>query len=197
MPPAPPWRVLLLGGASGVGKSEVSARLAAHFGAALSFVDDVQTVLERMTTPEQYPVLHAWRTDPDAILQLDDDAMLAHTLDFAAVMVQALEPVIAQHLESAMPVVFEGDFILPELVTRAAYDGTPSQGQVRGLFLFDDEEQIARNFIEREGEAQPRRARASWCYGEWLRRECARLGLPAVAARPWSDVLERVVEEAS
>jgi 2-phosphoglycerate kinase len=55
---APPWQVLLLGGASGVGKTQIASKLAALFGAGLTEIDDFQIVLERMTNPEEYPELH-------------------------------------------------------------------------------------------------------------------------------------------
>lgn len=190
-----PWDVLLVGGASGVGKSQVGPALASVFGAAFTAVDDVHAVLERMTTPEQYPVLHMWRLHPDQVLALDDDGMLAHTLEYASVVTQALEPVIANHLEEHTPVVLEGDFVLPALATMSEYGGFPAEGRIRGLFVYEkDEAQIARNFHAREGEEQPRRARASWRYSEWLREECARLGVPAIPARPWNTVVKRAVE---
>src|SRR5688500_2061465 len=170
---APPWQVFLLGGASGVRKSRLGARLAARWGARLVEVDDSQAVLERVTTPQQYPEVHRWRLHPEEVLALDDAAMLAHTCAYAAVMADALEPVIGSHLESGTPVVLEGDFILPSLATLPAYDGVAHAGRVRALFLVEQEEaQLARNFHVREGEEQPRRARASWHYNEWLREEC-------------------------
>jgi hypothetical protein len=59
------------------------------------------------------------------------------------------------------------------------------------VFIHEDEEQIARNYLAREGESQPDRARISWCASEWLRTEAERLGLPAVPARPWDTVFDR------
>ena len=148
------WQVLLFGGASGVGKTSVSYRLAHAFGVGLTEVDDFQIVLERLTTPEQQPALHYFRLHTAEVLRMDDEQMLAHTLSVA----------------DAMSV------------------------QVRAVFLYEeDEQQILRNFRARAGEEQPRRARASWYYSEWLRREAARLGLPAVPAQPWHTVLERVI----
>ena len=71
------WHVLLVGGASGVGKTSVSYRLAQHFGAGLTDTDDFRDVLERMTTPEQQPALHFWRLLGDAALgealRMDDE----------------------------------------------------------------------------------------------------------------------------
>ena len=70
----------------------------------------------------------------------------------------------------------------------------PAPGQVRAVFLYeDDEQQILRNYRAREGTDQPHRARVSWYHSAWLRREAERLGLPAVPARPWDTVLERVI----
>jgi 2-phosphoglycerate kinase len=188
------WQVLVLGGASGVGKTSVSYRLAHAFGVGLTEVDDFQVVLERMTTPKQQPALHYWRLHAGEVLRMDDQQMLAHTLSVADVLSGAMELVIANHLATRAPVVLEGDFLLPSLAVRPAYDGTPANGQVRAIFLYeDDEEQILRNYRAREGEEQPRRARASWYYSEWLRREAGRLGLPAVPARPWDTVLDRTI----
>ena len=188
------WQVLLLGGASGVGKTSVSYWLAQTFGVGLTEVDDFQIVLERMTTPEQQPALHYFRLHTEAVLAMDDEQMLAHTLSVAEVLSGAMEWVIGNHLAERTPVVLEGDFLLPSLAHRPAYDSIPADGQVRAVFLYeDDEQQILRNFQAREGEEQPRRARSSWYYSEWLRQEAARLGLSAVPSRPWDTVLERVI----
>jgi 2-phosphoglycerate kinase len=43
--------VLLLGGASGTGKTAVSYRLARHFDIGITEVDELQIVLEHMNTP--------------------------------------------------------------------------------------------------------------------------------------------------
>ena len=68
----PPWTVLLLGGASGVGKTQVSYPLARHYGIDVVQVDDFQTILEHMTTPAEQPVLHYWRTHHQEWRALDD-----------------------------------------------------------------------------------------------------------------------------
>ena len=188
------WQVLLFGGASGVGKTSVSYRLAHEFGVGLTEVDDFHIVLKRMTTPEQQPALHFFRLHAAEVLRMDDEQMLAHILDTSKAMSGAMELVIGNHLASSAPVVLEGDFLLPSLAVRPAYDGIPADGQVRAVFLYEaDEQQILRNYRAREGTDQPHRARVSWYHSEWLRREAERLGLPAVPARPWDTVLERVI----
>jgi 2-phosphoglycerate kinase len=188
------WTVLLIGGPSGVGKTAVSRPIARRFDADLTGVDDIQTALERMTTAEQYPEIHRWPLHPDEVLALDDEGMLRHTLGCAAVVSEALEPVIADHLDSSEPVVFDGDFVLPELVAKASFDGVAADGRVRGVFLHEDEDQLGRNFLARDGQEQTRRARSSWWYGEHLRAGCARLGVPSIPARPWDTTVDRAID---
>ena len=188
------WDVLLIGGASGVGKTHVSYPLAHHFGTGLTEIDDFQVILERMTTPAQQPVIHFFRTDPEAFFRLDEAGKLAHAIDYATVMAEPLEYVIANHLDEGSAVVLEGDFLLPALAAQALYDGVPASGRVRTLIVYEEDEgQIDRNYLAREGELQPVRARASWRHSEWLREEASRLGIPALPARPWETVVARAI----
>lgn len=188
------WTVLLIGGASGVGKTSISYRLAHHYGVGLTEVDDFQVVLEHMTTSEQYPVLHYWRTHFDEAMRMDDAQKLDYTLRYATVMGHALERVIANHLESHTPLVLDGDFILPALAVQPNYGEMAAHGQVQAIFVYEaDEAQIGANYRVREGQDQPGRARTSWHYSEWLRHEAERLRVPTLAARPWATVFERAV----
>ncbi len=197
--PARAWDVLLLGGPSGVGKTSVSYPLARHFGVGIMEVDDFVRLLERMTTPEQQPAVHRIRAHPDAD-RLSDREVVDHLLDLGGAMAAGLEAVIANHLETATPVVMEGDFILPALAARADFDGQPNGGRVRAVFLEEpDEPQLVANFLSREPHApmQTRRARVSWLYGRRLAEDANRLGLPVLTARPWDTVLERVIAAVS
>ncbi len=176
-----------------MGKTQISYPLARHFAVGITEIDDFQVVLERMTTPEQYPVVHLFRTDPDAFFALDDEGKLGVAIAYSTVMAEALEVVIANHLDGGPPLVLEGDFLLPSVAVKETYDGIPAGGRVRAFVLYEDEEQIARNYLAREGEPQPDRARWSWNHSEWLRQEAERLGVPTLAARPWETVIERAI----
>jgi 2-phosphoglycerate kinase len=189
------WQVLLLGGASGVGKTQVSYRLAAALGLGITEVDDFQVILQCMTTPEQLPRLHFWDMYPDEAQRLDEAQLLAHIQAVGRELAPALEAVIANHLTDGPSLVLEGDFILPELAARTAFAGVHADRRVRAVFIYEeDEQQILRNYHARDDKEQTRRARASWNYSQWLREEAARFGLPTVAARPWNTGLERVIE---
>lgn len=193
--PSRSWEVLLIGGASGVGKTSVSYRLAQYFGVGITEVDDFQVILEHMTTPEQQPILHYWNTLPEGT-HLTPEDIVAHTRKVCDVMAPALEAVIANHLESRAPIILEGDFILPELAVRETFLEQSNDGRVRGIFIHEGEEaQIVQNYLLREPDEGPQtyRARVSYLYSQWLKEEGERLGVPVIEARPWETVFERIL----
>ena len=191
--PSRQWRVLLLGGAAGTGKTSVSHSLARHFGVGITEVDDLHNAVMQMTTPEQQPVLHYWTTHPEAYGWTAERILELH-LAVGEVLSPALEAVVADHVAFDNPALLEGDYLLPALAARTA--DKFGAGAVHAVFLYEPEEtQIIRNFSAREPEAgeQTKRARVSWLYGQWLREEAARVNVPALPARPWDTLQGRVL----
>jgi 2-phosphoglycerate kinase len=193
------WEVLLVGGASGTGKTRAAFPLSRRFGVGFTAVDDFQSVLERMTTPDQQPALHFWATHPDPGSPTAE-AIQQQGTDIIRLMMPALEVVIANRLEEGTPIILEGDFIHPALAARARFEDEPNGGRVRGVFLLeDDEEQLVRNFAEREPQSTPQtlRAQVSTRWSSWLRAECEAHGVPAIQARPWNTLPDRIIEATS
>jgi 2-phosphoglycerate kinase len=197
LPPEPPrsWDILLIGGASGTGKTTAAYQIAHRLGVGITQVDDFQVVLERMTTPAQQPALHFWRTHPDPG-SLSAEEIHEQGLDIRRVMRPALEAVVANHLAEHRPVVLEGDFIHPALAAQRSFGDEPAAGRVRGVFLYEPEvEQIVRNYLAREPETgrQETRARVSALYAAWGLDQCEGHGLPALEVRPWDTLAERIL----
>jgi 2-phosphoglycerate kinase len=194
-PPHPGWKVLLIGGASGTGKTRLSYPLARRFGVPIVEVDDIVEALQAMTTPEQQPALHHWATHPEAA-ELPPEGILQIHLAVADSLEPALAAVVANHLETDTPVIIEGDYLLPDFAARGSFRGVPASGQVASLFLHEpDEVQLIANYSGREpGEGQQDgRARVSALYSEWLAAEAARYGIPVIRPRPWSGLEHRVL----
>jgi 2-phosphoglycerate kinase len=107
-----PWRVLLVGGASGVGKTVLARTLARHYGVSLLLVDDVRLALQQVTTLEQQPALHYFLTTPDVWRQPEDD-LLTGFVGVATALAPALGVIVARHLivEGADPLIIAGDGI--------------------------------------------------------------------------------------
>lgn len=161
----------------------------------MSEQDDLHLAVEAMTTPDQIPLLHYWRTHPES-RDFDPQQILDIFIGVCRRLTPALDAVIANHVETKTPIVLEGDYALPEILApERRLPGAPME-RVVGVWLFEPEErQIERNLSAREpNDDHFKRARVSWLHGEWLKAECERFGLVALPARPWETVLERVIE---
>ncbi|MCD0482539.1 hypothetical protein LO771_09020 [Streptacidiphilus sp. ASG 303] len=184
-PPGPAPLVLLVGGCSGIGKTSIARALAAAYSMPLVEVDDVVEALLVMTTPEQQPDLHHWRTRPEDAC--GPPGRIAEVqLRTARALAPALAAVAANHVATGTPVVVEGDYLLPSLASPA--------GPVRGVVVHeDDEDGLVANYLAREPDAGPQRhrARASLAYGRLLAAEAAAAGVPVLSPRPWHDAPAR------
>lgn len=182
-----PWTVTLICGASGIGKSHIAIALARRYGVPLTEVDDMVTAVKALTTPEQSPTLHLWDTN-DAARQWTPARIVEHMIDVAEAVRPGIEAVITDHIESAAPVVMEGDFLLPDF---AAGFGD----RVRTVVISEpDVDQIVANYLSREPGAAEQRLRAivSARFDAELSLRAARIDVPVVPARPWSDNVDRV-----
>ncbi|MFG2178351.1 hypothetical protein ACGFLS_06475 [Streptomyces abikoensis] len=190
----PDWRVLIVGGASGMGKTGVGRALARRYDVPVVEVDDIVEALLAVTLPEHLPEVHFWRTHPEAARQTPE-SVVERQIAIAEALAPAIEAVVANHVGTDTPVILEGDYILPTPAT--------TKGPVRAVFLHeDDERQVTANYLRREPEAGPQRhrARVSVLYGRWLAAQARAAEVPVVAPRPWEDLASRVaetVEEAS
>ena len=177
--------VVLLGGASGVGKTQLSYRLAGHLGAALVEVDDLVVAAQALTDPTTHPVLHQWLQHDSAAMSTDE--VVDGQIRFAQAMQPALAAVVANHLETNTPVVIEGDYLVPTADRRP--------GVRAALVVEDDLDQLVANYRLREpahGE-QRGRALAGLGYGRWLTAQARAAGVPVVPARPWPTAFERLL----
>jgi len=181
------WIVTLVCGASGVGKSRLAIPLAHRYGVPLGEADDITTALAALTTAEQHPMLHYWGSHPEARSWPPERIAQLH-LAVAESVRAGYAAVITDHVESAAPVVLEGDYLLPNLVN--GFGGT-----VRAVVVAEpDEDRLVANFMAREPEhgEQRGRARVSLAVSALLTERANAAGVPVVAAWPWAGQLERV-----
>jgi len=183
------WDILLIGGASASGKTRLCLPLSRLYEVDLVRVDDFQVLLEALTTPESHPTLHYWSTHPN----WRDDGVTSSVerlVDVGRMLTPGLAAVINDHLEENIPMILEGDFILPEL----AASFTNNNPRVKAIFMHEpSREQILQNYLTREASLQAFRADVSHAYGNWLLEECSKLDIPIVESRPWDTLIERVI----
>jgi len=181
------WFVLLIGGPSGIGKTTVAAQVARRLGVPWLMVDDLRLALERSGV-----------AIPDSMgVERFDGA--GGLVDIGEAVAPAIEVVIENHVDQRMPVVIEGDGILPSLFERESVRVRAGSGGVRAVYLTEpDAEALHANLVARGADwwraDLKAYARRSAAYGEWLKEEAKRRDLPVVASRPWETLVERVLD---
>jgi 2-phosphoglycerate kinase len=115
------------------------------------------------------------------------DAIVRGQIALARALEPALSAVIDNHLDTATPVVVDGDYIVPGSVVHPA---------VRSVVVHEDDvQQLTTNYLAREPEMgdQRERAEASVAYGRWLAGEARRHAIPVLPARPWATAFDRLL----
>ena len=182
------WTVLLIGGASGTGKSSIAYEIARVYGVNVLEIDDVELLIETVTTKEEFPAIHYWSTGVNwRDIGVDDN--VNWLIDVGKEMMPALKKLVERHLEDKLPIIIEGDFLHPELIKSLDHK------EVKSFFVNEpDLNQILQNYQAREGgELQHYRAEISIAYGKWLADTCNQYGIPVIEPRPWDTVLERAL----
>jgi len=180
------WRVLLIGSASGVGKSTVAMRLGQRLGLPWLQVDDFRLALIRSGVP--FP-------DADAVPTFDGPGGL---LRHGKLLSPAIEVVIENHIDQGNPAILEGDAILPAIFERDSVRRNADSGWLRAIFLYEPEERTIRENMQMRGRTLSDTAHAhkNWQYSEWLRREAESRGLPTLPVRPWDTLENRILHAA-
>jgi 2-phosphoglycerate kinase len=199
---APTWTVLLLGGGSGTGKTGAAELVAARFGVPWLQVDDFRLTLQRVTTPEDRAALHYFLGDEDVWTRPEDE-LVEGLKEMAREVSAALEIVVAHHASEGLPVVIEGDGLLPRMAAGTHFAGHEAGGAVRAIYLVEpSEDALVEAFLARGSRGAPvseptlrTQARVAWRYGQWLQEEALTLGLPVVASRPYERLLARLEKE--
>lgn len=182
------WDVLIIGGSSGSGKTTIAYELAHFYQLNVVKVDDIGQALKAMTTAETLPMLHYWNTGT-SWREAGVAANVEWLINVSKEISPALKAVVENvHLADSEPCIIEGDFIDPKLC--AAF----SDGRVKSIFIQEpDADQIVQNYLSREGGLQSYRAEISCDHGNWLANTCVKYGIPVLKARPWSDLMQRVI----
>ncbi|MFD4946153.1 hypothetical protein ACFVYE_29175 [Streptomyces sp. NPDC058239] len=188
------WDILLIGGASGIGKSRVAVQLAAEAEGFMVEFDDVVSAVEAMTTAEHHPALHHFDDIPDTA-----QLAIEQVLDLQIATARALEPavlgVVRNRLTVDVPAVIEGDYLTPAAAAAAIREGRTAGRRVRAVFLHEeDPDRITANYASREpGSGEQRhRAQVSAEYSRWLGDQARLHALPVVACRPWDSLAVRI-----
>jgi 2-phosphoglycerate kinase len=205
-----PWRVLLIAGSSGVGKTILAQALGRRLGVSVLLVDDLRIAVQELTTAASHPDLHLFLSDR-SVSEMTTDEAVQRFIATATALAPAIRTIIAHHLvvRGVGSVIIEGDGVLPALAATQQYGdlklfhGLTPSAEVRMIVLHEaDQGELLANFLARgrafetlTGSEQAALVHAAWRYGESLRQEASGLGVPVIASRPHATLTERVLSE--
>lgn len=192
------WTVLLIGGHSAAGKTTAAGLVGRSLGVQWMMMDDLRLAFQRarVTLPQDTEALY-FDTLP-SFRRLSPKEHCDGLIAVGEALSPALEVIIEHHVDLSLPVVIEGDGIVPSLLLRAPV--VERAASVRTVFLIEpDETEILENMLarsrataDRTGEQLRNEARAKWLHGQWLSRQAASCGLPIVRPRPWGTLVQRI-----
>ena len=183
------WTVLLIGGASGTGKSSLAYEIGRFYGVNVLEVDDIHLSVEKVTTKEKFPAIHYWDNGINW-RNIGVEGNVNWLINVSKEMIPVLKELINRHIEDKLPIIIEGDFIQPELA-----NSFESQ-EVKSIFVKEtDINQIVQNYLSREGgDLQHYRAEISIAYGKWIADTCNEKDIKVIEPRPWDTALTRALD---
>ena len=184
------WTVLIIGGASGTGKSSIAYQLGEHYCVNVIEIDDIHQVMKKITSIEKFPAIHYWKTGVNW-KEIGIDGNLNWLRNVSMEIFIGVKAIIDRHVIDNVPIIIEGDFIIPQITL--SFINT----DIKTLFIIEsDKEQLLKNFQNREGgELQNYRADISVKYNEWLIKSCKELGIKYFDSRPWNTLLDRIISK--
>jgi ribosomal protein S18 acetylase RimI-like enzyme/dephospho-CoA kinase len=194
----PAWRVLLLGGAAGAGKSTAAATIARRLHCSWLSVDAIWSTLKSATAAETHPAFHRFEP-PDEDVDGGAEHLFRLHIESAEAISESLGAFVDWQLREGERLVLEGAWITAQCAAalRERYAGA-----VDAVFICeaDADAVLAAMMARASAPARtPRRLRLaemSWRYGEWLRAESGRLAVPVVEARPRDTLVTRILDAA-
>ena len=196
------WLVVLIGGHSASGKTTAAERLGRSLGVPWLMVDDLRLAFQRaeVTLPSGTEALY--RDTQPGFRRGTPEEQCAALIDVGHVMSAALEAIVENHVDQQLPIVIEGDGILPSLLARPPV--LERAASIRAAFVVEPDESALRTALaSRRGTRAVGRGRdelqaeskAKWMFGQWLAEEASRHGLAVVEPRPWDTLPDRLLEE--
>lgn len=189
------WKVLLLGGAAGVGKTATARELAVRCGVSVLPTDSIWLALKAATDAASYPELHYFDPPDSEWKQLNAEYWCDRHIESAKAISSAMDPVIEYYLSEQWPVIVEGAWITP---VDAARWSRQHEG-LRAVFIHEPEDlrsYLLSRGISKEGQIRDHRGETFWLFGNWVRAQALANGLPVVDAYPRASLAQRVLEAA-
>ena len=195
------WLVLLIGGHSASGKTTAAERVGREFGVPWLMVDDLRLAFQRadVTLPSGTEALYLDKQP--GFRRRTPEEQRAALISVGNIMSAALEAIVENHVDQRLPIVIEGDGILPSLLSRPAV--LERAAWTRAVFIVEPDEGALRTALASRGGSRvvgrtpaehQAGVHANWMFGQWLAAEASQRKLAVVEPRPWDTLPDRLID---
>jgi len=193
------WTVLAILGPSGVGKSIAAQSIALARACTWVQVDDLRLALQASAAiPNDR--LSFFDRAPD-IWNRSVDELCAAISGIAHLMAPAVRIVIDSHIATNVPMVIEGDGILPALALDPVLRHHVHAGRLRFCCvvpdtvgeLLDNMDARGRGIDQLTSGERVKQAEMNIAFSRWLTAACMRCSVPVVHSRPFSTLSHRII----
>lgn len=193
------WTVLAIIGPSGVGKSIAAQSIALAHACTWVQVDDLRLALQATEATPDVRLSFFDRTPK--VWNRSVDELFSAITDIAFLMAPAVRIVIDSHIATNVPMVIEGDGILPSLALEPALRHHVRAGRLRFCCvvpdtvdeLLDNMDARGRGIDQLTAEDRVKQAEMNVAFSHWLIAACRRCSMPVVKSRPFSTLSQRIL----
>lgn len=186
------WSVLLIGGASGAGKSHLAQQIAERYKISHMEADDIRIALRTVTNRGKHPELFTFVDNQNYLEEFTEGEFVEKLLETGSVVWTAIDSIIARHVTFDEKIVIDGDSIIPDLLSQRDQQG------IQAIFLYDDLEHIQERQIQRNRNKKRTQekieinAKFSYAYSEVLRLQAEKHGFKTFKVSPVETLFDRI-----
>lgn len=196
--------VVLVGGATGVGKSTIATMLANRLGITRVIpTDAIREVMRAIFSREIMPTIHTSSFDAARLLRhplpRSADPVLIGFGEQASAVAVGVEALISRAIMEGTDLILEGAHLVPGFLERSPFEGKAVV--VPLVVTVDDEEMHRSHFLVRAREVRHRPAQQYLDYFENIRKQqeyvkalAAEHGVPVVPSTHLDDTLTQVID---
>ncbi|MGH2680459.1 MAG: hypothetical protein ACRDG8_08265 [Actinomycetota bacterium] len=194
--------VILIGGATGVGKSTIATHLAHRFGIVRVVATDgsIREVMRSMLSPELMPTLHVSSFQTDTVVREPtrrSDALVAGFREQTAAVSVGIEALIRRAAADGTSIVIEGVHVVPGFFDLAAHGDDIMPVPV--VVEVDEESRHLNHFAARETGVRPAERYATH-FGNirklqrYIKSQALSHGVPIVPNHSFDQALSAVID---
>ncbi len=208
-----PWKILLVGGSSGTGKTRLAQKLGHELGVSVLQVDDLRLGLQAITTETTHSPLHPFTGISAEDTLSSPESVLDGYLSVAEAIEPAVRAVMSHHIDvaDAGPLIIEGDGILPRLGSAGYleqadtwFQNVPDDAVISLFLVEEDLQQLRANMhgrVRGDGNAPDQGdddhstlSQGCWQLGQRLKNDAETHSVPVLPSRSFDSLLQRALD---